>query len=98
MSDHPTTRHFRCTNPVVADMSATHSFLFSKESYAMFEAMLLVCALATPDKCVRFDDTRGPYETYDECKARSYEMAEGVAEMFPVPATYSFKCIERNFT
>ena len=56
----------------------------------MFEAMLLVCALATPDKCVRFDDVRGPYETYEQCKERSYEMAEGGAQMFPVPATYSF--------
>ena len=56
----------------------------------MFEAMLLVCALATPDKCVRFDDT--------ECKARSYEMAHGVVELFPVPASYSFKCVERDFT
>ena len=64
----------------------------------MFEAMLLVCALATPDKCVQFDDTRGPYETYNECKARSYEMARGVAQMFPVPASYGFKCIERDFT
>ena len=64
----------------------------------MFEAMLLVCALATPDKCVRFDDVRGPYKTYEQCKERSYEMAEVVAQMFPVPATYSFKCIERDFT
>ena len=51
----------------------------------MFEAMLLVCALATP-------------ETYQECKARSYEMAHGVVELFPVPASYSFKCVERDFT
>ena len=64
----------------------------------MMEAILLVFVLATPDKCVRFDDVRGPYETYEQCKERSYEMAEGVAQMFPVPATYSFKCIERNFT
>ena len=47
----------------------------------MFEALLLVCALATPENCVRFDDTRGPYETYEQCKTRSYEMAEGVAQM-----------------
>ena len=53
----------------------------SKEKLYMFDALLLVCALATPEKCVRFDDTRGPYETYDECKVRSYEMAEGVAQM-----------------
>ena len=70
----------------------------SKEKPRMFEALLLVCALSVPDKCVRFDDTRGPYQTYDECKARAYEMADGVVELFPVPASYSFKCIERDFT
>ena len=64
----------------------------------MFEAMLLVCALTTPDKCVRFDDTRGPYQTIEACEIRSYEMAEGVSQIFPVPATYSFKCIEADFT
>ena len=64
----------------------------------MFEALLLVCALATPDKCVQFDDTRGPYETHDECKSRAYEMADGVARMFPVPATYTFKCRQQEFT
>ena len=55
----------------------------------MFEAILLVCALYAPESCFRFDDTRGPYETYQECKARSYEMAHGVVELFPVPASYS---------
>ena len=64
----------------------------------MFEAMLLVCALATPDECVRVDDTRGPYETYAQCEARAYEMANGVVRMFPVPATYSFKCRQQEFT
>lgn len=63
----------------------------------MFKAMLLVCALATPDKCVQFDDTRGPYETSDQCKVRIQEMARGVAQLFPVPATYSFKCKELDF-
>ena len=64
----------------------------------MFEAVLLVCALHAPENCFRFDDTRGPYETYQECKVRAYEMAHGVVELFPVPASYSFKCIEADFT
>ena len=64
----------------------------------MFKAMVLVCALYTPGECVRFDDTRGPYPTYDECKVRSQEMAAGVATMFPVPATYAFKCKELTGT
>ena len=85
---------FRLTIPVT-----TLKLQGCKENFPpMFEAMLLVCALATPDRCVRFDDTRGPYQTYEQCKARSYEMARGVVELFPVPATYSFKCIEREFT
>ena len=64
----------------------------------MFEAMLMVCALSTPGECVRFDDTQGPYETFDQCKVRAQEMAAGVAQLFPVPATYSFKCKELTFT
>jgi len=64
----------------------------------MFEAVLLVCALHAPEDCFRFDDTRGPHETLEACKTRSYEMAEGVSQIFPVPATYSFKCIEADFT
>ena len=64
----------------------------------MFEALLMVCALSMPGECVRFDDTRGPYETFDQCKVRSQEMAVGVARLFPTPATYSFKCKELTFT
>lgn len=60
----------------------------------MFAAILLVCALSTPGECVRFDDTRGPYATIPECEVRIREMAAGVAQMFPAPATYRYKCKE----
>ena len=58
----------------------------------MFKAMLLVCALATPNECLQFEDTRGPYATHKECTDRVQEMAANVTSLFPVPATYSFKC------
>ena len=64
----------------------------------MFKAMVLVCALSTPTECVKFEDTRGPYETYPQCKARSHEMANNIAQLFPVPASYSFKCKELTLT
>ena len=64
----------------------------------MFKAMIMVCALSSPEECVRFEDTLGPYPTYGECKVRSQEMATGVATMFPVPATYAFKCKELTGT
>jgi hypothetical protein len=64
----------------------------------MFAAILLVCALSTPTECVRFDDTRGPYATLPECEARIHEMAAEVARMFPVPATYRYKCKELTQT
>ena len=34
----------------------------------MFEAMLLVWCPSYSPTSVRFDDTRGPYETYNECE------------------------------
>lgn len=64
----------------------------------MFMAMVMVCALSTPGECVRFDDTRGPYPQRQQCVVRSQEMAVGIAKMFPVPATYSFKCKELTGT
>lgn len=58
----------------------------------MFKAMVMVCALSTPGECVRFDDTWGPYPNEARCEARSREMATQIMQLFPVPASYAYKC------
>lgn len=64
----------------------------------MFKAMVLVCALSSPNECVRFEDTRGPYPYEAQCQERSREMATQIVQLFPVPATYSYKCKELTST
>ena len=58
----------------------------------MFEALILVCLLG--QDCVELKDTRGPYKTETECKARVSEMIRdftGATETPPVVA-FDFKC------
>lgn len=58
----------------------------------MFEAVILVCLLK--QDCVELTDTRGPYKTEVECKARVSEMMKdftGAKETPPVVA-FDFKC------
>jgi hypothetical protein len=58
----------------------------------MFEAVILVCLLNR--ECVELNDTRGPYKTEVECKARVSEMMKdftGAKETPPV-VVFDFKC------
>ena len=58
----------------------------------MFEALILVCLLG--QDCVELKDTRGPYKTETECKARVSEMIRdftGATETPPV-VVFDFKC------
>lgn len=58
----------------------------------MFEAMILVCLLG--QDCVELTDTRGPYKTETECKARVSEMMRDFtgAEETPPVVAFDFKC------
>lgn len=47
----------------------------------MFKAIVLACAIASPDQCWEYHDTRGPYETRQRCVSRAYEMGNAIAEM-----------------
>lgn len=60
----------------------------------MFEAIVLFCAIgvADPNQCVTAEDTRGPYETREECYARVQEMVAGISYVMPVPLNFHFKC------
>jgi hypothetical protein len=41
----------------------------------MFKTIVLACAIASPDMCWEYHDTRGP------CKTRAYEMGNMIAEV-----------------
>ena len=60
----------------------------------MFEAIVLFCAvgISDPDQCVTAEDTRGPYETREECRSRVQEMVAGIAYVMPIPLQFHFKC------
>jgi hypothetical protein len=40
----------------------------------MFHAFIVSCLTMQPAVCVRFDDTRGPYDTMEACTIRIVEM------------------------
>ena len=40
----------------------------------MFEALVMGCLLMSDGDCVVFSDTRGPYQTKEQCVARAHEM------------------------
>lgn len=62
----------------------------------MFEAVVVFCALGVtdPSECVTAEDTRGPYETHEECRVRIDEMVQGISYMIPAPLNFYFKCSE----
>ena len=47
----------------------------------MFKTLVLACSLSVPTDCWEFNDTRGPYKTYDQCSSRAYEMGNNIMEM-----------------
>lgn len=62
----------------------------------MFTAMILACAMGSVDSstCVEAIDTRGPYDTQEECMMRVHEMVSVLASTMPVPMHYSYKCVK----
>ncbi len=61
----------------------------------MFKTMVLICSLAMPDACLKFEDTTGLRATKEQCKERAEEMLRGLARIpLPVPPPYSagYRC------
>jgi hypothetical protein len=58
----------------------------------MFTTYILICSMSVANECMELRDTRGPYDTQAECKARAVEMAEDMQQLFTVPHSYSYKC------
>jgi len=61
----------------------------------MFKTLVLACSLSVPTDCWEFNDTRGPYKTYDQCKERAYEMGRDIMEMPNMDLRpINFKCLQ----
>lgn len=58
----------------------------------MFEVLVLVCLASDPSNCFPLADTRGPYETKEQCVERSIEMREAIEEM-PDHIPQAYKCV-----
>ena len=59
----------------------------------MFKTTVLACAIASPDMCWEYHDTRGPYDTQEQCKTRAYEMGNMIAEVHEgTVMAQKFKC------
>ena len=58
----------------------------------LYEAALLVCLSVSPDTCHELNDTRGPYETKEACKARVDEMASFVTRSNLFELNIRWKC------
>lgn len=58
----------------------------------MFEVLVLVCLASDPNNCFEMEDTRGPYETRNQCVDRSIEMREAILEM-PDHIPQAYKCV-----
>lgn len=59
----------------------------------MFEAFLLVCLASNPSDCFELEDTRGPYNTKNQCIERSVEMRKAI-KLMPDHVTQGYKCAE----
>ncbi len=58
----------------------------------LYEAALLVCLSVSPDTCHELNDTKGPYETKEACKARVDEMASFVTQANLFELNIQWKC------
>lgn len=47
----------------------------------MFKTFVLACSIASPTHCWEYTDTRGPYQTYEICQKRAYEMGNAIVEI-----------------
>ena len=60
----------------------------------MFKTLVLACAIASPDDCWEYTDTRGPYSSYELCQQRAYEMGNAILEIERGELRpQSFKCV-----
>ena len=65
----------------------------------MFKVIVLACLVANPDMCWEYHDRRGPYETYDMCRKRAYEMSNDIGMLHEgTMSPKKFKCVQLKGT
>ena len=58
----------------------------------MFKALVIICVIGRPDKCLTLEDQYGPYETEFECKQRALSISRQVHEHYPMWKPDKWKC------
>lgn len=58
----------------------------------MYIALVMACLVNDPAYCKVLEDQRGPYETYERCQARAYEMSEAVHRHMRGYKSIRWKC------
>lgn len=66
---------------------------------AMFKVIVLACLVSNPDMCWEYHDRRGPYDTYEQCQSRAYEMSNDIGMIHKgTMMPRSFKCVSLKGT
>lgn len=60
----------------------------------MFKAFVTICIIAMPNTCQTLEDTRGPYETKQQCKERALQISRQVHKYYPLWKPVKYKCKE----
>jgi|TARA_R100001460_G_C3526830_1_gene173100 hypothetical protein len=60
----------------------------------MFKALVTICIIAMPNTCQTLEDTRGPYETKQQCKERALQISRQVHKYYPLWKPVKYKCKE----
>ena len=58
----------------------------------MFKTIVVACSIAMPDSCWHFIDTRGPYHSQEQCRARAYEMSNAIRQIHHDIEPKAFRC------
>ena len=58
----------------------------------MFQAIVLACLAFNMEQCYQLEDQRGPYQTYEKCEKRAYEMSRAVHQHMRGYKPVSWQC------
>jgi hypothetical protein len=58
----------------------------------MFQAIVYACLVFNMEQCILLEDQRGPYNTYERCEKRAYEMSRAVHKRMSGYKPVSWQC------
>ena len=58
----------------------------------MFKTIVVACSIAAPDACWHFIDTRGPYDSQQQCRTRAYAMSNQIRQIHRDLEPKAFRC------